>query len=151
MADRGYGVVVTGGAEDVAASDALVAACAGDDVSARSVAGTPWPETLAWLADAAGVVSVNTGLMHIAAAVGAPTVALNGPTSTTRWGPIGERTRSVTSPLVPDGYLNLGFERDERYRGAMAAIDVPRVLATCDELFGAATSWGAEGTSGSDA
>ena len=77
---------------------------------------------------------MNTGVMHVAAALGAPTIALNGPTSGTRWGPRGPFTRCVASPMVPDGYLNLGFEHDERFAHCMDAITVAMVLDAWDSL-----------------
>jgi heptosyltransferase I len=64
----------------------------------------------AWLAKADLIVSVNTGIMHLAAILGCPTVALNGPTSTLRWGPVGPRTASVTPRGGGCGFLHLGFE-----------------------------------------
>jgi ADP-heptose:LPS heptosyltransferase len=109
-------------------------------IRARSIAGTPPADTLVWLVHAAGVVSVNTGIMHVAAAAGAPTVALNGPTSGRRWGPVGPHVRCVASPMVPNGYLDLGFERDDRYRDCMAAITVDAVLAAWDDLRGEASA-----------
>lgn len=67
-------------------------------------------ELAAVLKTARGMVSVNTGIMHMAAALDVPTVSLNGPTSTLRWGPIGPRTRSVEPRGGGGGYLHLGFE-----------------------------------------
>ena len=84
---------------------------------------------------ASGVVSVNTGVMHLAAAVGVPVVALNGPTPVRRWGPVGSPSRSVVSPMIPDGYLNLGWEQDDRYRDAMSAITVDTVVTAWDDLM----------------
>ena len=120
MNDRGFEVVLTGGPGDVVPTDALVTAWRATGIRARSVAGTKPSETLVWLRYAAGVVSVNTGVMHLAAAVGAPIVALNGPTPVRRWGPVGSASRSVVSPLIPDGYLDLGWEHDDRYEDAIA-------------------------------
>jgi ADP-heptose:LPS heptosyltransferase len=48
---------------------------------------------------ARAVVSVNTGIMHLAALSGAFTVGLHGPSDPVRWGPIGGRVVS----LVPKG------------------------------------------------
>ena len=79
-------------------------------------------------------MSVNTGVMHVAAALEVPTIALNGPTSGRRWGPVGVHTRCVASPLIPDGYLNLGFERNEHYRTAMLGITLAMVVGAWDEL-----------------
>jgi lipopolysaccharide heptosyltransferase III len=134
LGERGLEIVLTGGPEDRDATAELAATWSAAGVGTRSIAGTSWAETLVWLHDARGVVSVNTGVMHVAAALGAPTVALNGPTSGRRWGPVGVHTRCVASPLVPDGYLNLGFEHDERYRDAMLGITVAMVLDAWDDI-----------------
>lgn len=134
MNGRGYDVVLTGGLGDVEPNDALVREWRAAGVQVESVAGTTPAETLVWLAFAAGVISVNTGVMHLAAAVGTPVVSLNGPTPVRRWGSIGSPSRALVSPLVPDGYTNLGFEEDDRYRGAMAAITVETVVGAWDDL-----------------
>jgi heptosyltransferase-3 len=133
--DRGFEVVLTGGPGDVGPTEALVTAWRATGIRARSAAGTTPGETLVWLRYASGVVSVNTGVMHLAAAVGAPVVALNGPTPVRRWGPVGSPSRSVVSPMIPDGYLNLGWEHDERYRDAMRAITVDTVVTAWDDLM----------------
>ena len=134
LSERGLDIVLTGGAGDVDVAGALVSSWTGTGITAHSAAGGTWPQSLACLAGAVGVISVNTGVMHVAAALGAPTVALNGPTSTTRWRPLGRHTRCVVSPMIPDGYLNLGFEHDDRYRDCMQAITVESVLAAWDDL-----------------
>jgi heptosyltransferase III len=137
---RGYDVMLTGGPGDVAPTEALVAEWRAAGICAESVAGTSPAETLVWLRFASGVVSVNTGVMHLAAAVGVPVVALNGPTPVARWGPLGAPSRSVVSPIVPNGYLNLGWEHDERYKDAMSAITVDAVLTAWDDLMADVTT-----------
>ena len=132
---RGYDIVLTGGPGDVPVADELVRTWSEAGVRVHSAAGGSWPESLTWLGFAAGVISVNTGVMHVGAALGTPTITLNGPTSGTRWGPRGPFTRSVASPMVPDGYLNLGFEQDDRYRECMNAITVAMVLDAWDDLM----------------
>ncbi len=47
------------------------------------------------------VVSNDTGVMHLAAAMGAPTVGLFGPNSPRRYAPVGPRTASVYTTDVP--------------------------------------------------
>lgn len=49
-----------------------------------------------WLAEAAGVVGVDTGLAHLTAAVGTPAVTLYGPTATDLTGAVGIRQRNLT-------------------------------------------------------
>jgi lipopolysaccharide heptosyltransferase III len=134
LAARGLDVVLTGGPEDVDATVALAADWRSRGLSAESVAGSSWAETVTWLRHSVGTISVNTGVMHVAAGLSVPTIALNGPTSGRRWGPIGSFTRCVASPIVPDGYLNLGFEEDPKYHDAMLGITVPMVLGAWDAL-----------------
>lgn len=129
LADRvraaGYGVVLTGGPDDVERTRRFVDSCAADVVS---IAGRcPFGELVGVLAAARCVVSVNTGLMHLAAAAGAPTIALNGPTSALRWGPVGDRVVCIDSSLPRCGFLNLGFEYDGQRTDCMSGIDVDRV------------------------
>ena len=131
---RGYTVVLSGGPDDVQPARALIDEWDERSLYVYSIAGFRAEDTILWLRHARGVVSVNTGLMHLAAALGTPTVALNGPTSTRRWGPLGAHTRNVRSPLAPDGYLNLGWERDDRYADCMQAITEDAVLAAWDDL-----------------
>jgi heptosyltransferase I len=90
-------------------------------------------ETAALLLGACGVVSVDTGVMHLAAALGCATVALHGPTSPQRWGGQGARVVSlVADPRGP--FLHHGFESIAP--PDMTAIPVAEVLrhlpAECD-------------------
>jgi heptosyltransferase-3 len=88
------------------------------------------------LAGSACVVSVNTGVMHLAAAVGAPTVGLNGPTAAHRWGPLGRRAVSVNSAYTDCGYLNLGSEYRGHREDCMEGISVDAVVAAMEEVQG---------------
>lgn len=142
--ERGLEIVLTGGPGDVDVARELAETWTREGVRTRSVAGGTWPQSMVWLRFATGVVSVNTGAMHVGAALGTPTIALNGPTSGVRWGPRGPHTRCVASPMVPSGYLNLGFERDDRYRDCMRFITVETVIEAWDSLM--AEAQGASGT-----
>jgi heptosyltransferase I len=82
------------------------------------------------------VVSVNTGIVHLAAATGVPTVALNGPTAGKRWGPVGERAASVESPYSGCGYLHFGWEYGGQREDCMKGIRVDRVLRVVTEAIG---------------
>jgi ADP-heptose:LPS heptosyltransferase len=91
------------------------------------------------------VVSVNTGPMHLAAIVGAPTVGLSGPTNNARWGPRGVSAVGVQAAGADCGYLDLGWEwrRDpvrQKTGGAspcMERIRVDEVVAAVERAKGA--------------
>jgi ADP-heptose:LPS heptosyltransferase len=138
LADRGDAIVLTGGPGDVQRSDAFARSLPGvAPIDAAGLFGLD--ELLDLLAGARCVVSVNTGVMHMAAAVGAPTVALNGPTSDRRWGPIGARATSVNSSFPGCGYLDLGWEYRGRREDCMEGVEVDAVLAAVEQVTSAKT------------
>lgn len=128
----GYQVVFTGSANQHALNEMVIS-----EIQpalrrfARNAAGLPLLETLRLVADSILTVSVDTGVAHMAAALDVPLVALYGPTSAVRWGPVGERTIVVESPLTSAGYLNLGFERLRNPPPCMEAICYESVQNAC--------------------
>ena len=101
----------------------FIDACGGQSDRLASIAGRCGLAELIDILDRARcVVSVNTGVMHLAAAAGTWTIALNGPTNSSRWGPIGPRTVNIDSELHGCGFLNLGFEYDGRRTDCMGGI-----------------------------
>lgn len=78
LAERGLGVVTVGGPDDQAVG-ARVAAAAGT-AGANAAGATALIETAALLQRAVATVAGDTGVMHLATAVGTPVVALFGPT-----------------------------------------------------------------------
>ncbi len=64
-------------------------------------------ELAALLARAAVVVSNDSGPMHLAAALGAPTVGLFGPETPVMYAPLGERTRALYRPTPCSPCINV--------------------------------------------
>lgn len=79
------------------------------------------------------LVSVNTGIMHLGAILGTPTVALNGPNAANRWGPVGARVANVETCDGSGGFLDLGFEFDGR--NVMDRILVESVVQASERLL----------------
>ncbi|RYZ79533.1 MAG: lipopolysaccharide heptosyltransferase family protein, partial [Proteobacteria bacterium] len=80
--------VLTGGKEDLERTKVLIDSLPIDLRDRfRSSAGSKFVETLELLQSSALLVSVNTGIMHVGAAMGVPTLGLHGPTDPKRWGP----------------------------------------------------------------
>jgi heptosyltransferase III len=130
-------ILVSGAPGDARRSRALVRRISESGCDAQSIAGEYSLVELADILAASDlVVSVNTGVMHLAALLGAPTVSLEGPVAPHRWKPIGPRTRSVVTTLPGCGYLDLGFEYAGRRLDCMNGVTVGAVLAAAHELLG---------------
>lgn len=136
IAPRGWTIFVSGGPGDVSRSRELTAAIRARGISAVDAAGSvSLSELSGVLAGAEVVVSVNTGVMHLSALVGARTVSLEGPAPVTRWGPVGPRVRSVVTTLAGCGYLDLGFEYAGQRTDCMMGVEVDAVVRAIDELM----------------
>jgi ADP-heptose:LPS heptosyltransferase len=119
---------VTGSQADAPRTQQLVSLLREADLPAEPVHGS---DGLGGLCDelqkSSLVVSVNTGIMHLAAILGVPTIALNGPTSTLRWGPVGPYVESVEPRGGGGGFLHFGYEFSGNPRDTMARIHVEDV------------------------
>ncbi len=135
----GYSVVLTGLKSDQARTQAIVEQMPSGQ--AENLAGQfDVAGTARLLRYAAAVVSVNTGIMHLAAAIGTPTVGLSGPTSVQRWGAIGRNVCNVAAETPGCGYLNLGFEYRRQRTDCMTQICVSSVWAGLQEVLSVAVS-----------
>lgn len=85
LTDAGASVWVLGSPKESADADTIVAA-GGPHV--KNLTGTDLRNAVLALAAADAAVTNDSGLMHIAAAIGTPTVAIFGPTSPWHWKPL---------------------------------------------------------------
>jgi ADP-heptose:LPS heptosyltransferase len=133
FAGRRYRIVFTGSANQRDLNEAIIARIGAPlQHLSRNAAGASLSETLSILAGAELVVSVDTGVMHLAAALDVPLVALYGPSKAERWGPVSEKAIVVASPLASSGYLNLGFENPRKPPPCMEAICYESVQNACN-------------------
>lgn len=128
LAARGLGIAVCGTDAERTTCDALAA---GIGEGAVSLAGrTPLPVLAALCAGAALAVCNDSGLAHLAAATGAPTVAIFGSTSSAWTAPLGRRVRIVQHAPV----CAPCFQRTCRIGYAcLGAVTVDAVDAACRE------------------
>lgn len=117
LRDGGARVLVTGGPDEVVVGERVTSALGGDALDLTGK--TRMRETMGLVANLACFVSADTGLGHIAAALGTPTVTLFGPTPAHKWRNVGPANRD----------LDAGD-------GAMETIPVDAVLATVRSLVG---------------
>lgn len=138
-AAAGLSIVLTGLEGDRARNQALIERMP-SSVQVENVAGRfDLAETARLLKHAAATVSVNTGIMHLSAAIGTPTVGLSGPTSVARWGAIGSNVHNVASKGAGCGYLDLGFEYRGQRLDCMEQISVADVWESLQQVMAAAT------------
>jgi heptosyltransferase II len=130
LAARGAAVLVCGTREEAAVCEA-VAREAG--AGARSLAGTTTlPELAGLCADARLAVCNDSGLAHLAAALGVPTVAVFGSTSSAWTAPRGAAVRIVQRPPV----CSPCFRRDCRIGTVcLTRLDEARVWNECERLL----------------
>ncbi len=91
-----YECILTGSSSDKKEADIVHALCKAKE-KIHNVAGKlSLKETALLLAECGKVISVDTGIMHLSAALGKHLVSLHGPTPPSRWGGIGEKVISLT-------------------------------------------------------
>lgn len=76
----------------------------------------------------------DSGLMHIAAAVGTPTLGLFGPGNEARYGPWGSRTAVVRTSLTPGDLMGPGFDH-LRTGSLMDSLTVESVEKAAAQLY----------------
>ncbi len=127
--------LVTGSPAQLQRSKQLVGQLETAGVRAKAFVGDKGIQSLCeLLKESRLVVSVNTGVMHLAAVLGTSTIALNGPTASHRWGPVGPSVASVAPRGVGCGYLHLGFEFDDNPTDCMERTDIEDVLSAVRQL-----------------
>jgi len=140
LAERNTLFLITGAPSDLPRIEPFVAQLRAAGLRAEPLVSPDGFRTLTHvLRRARLVVSVNTGVMHLAAIAGAPLIAINGPNRNGRWGPIGPHAVGVEAPGPGCGYLHLGFNFDGNPTDCMQRISVDQVFAIAQKLLANAT------------
>lgn len=130
---NGYRIHIFGSAKDHATGEQIRQGLSGDEQPfCCNLAGqTDLNEAVDLIAGCSAVVTNDSGLMHIAAAVGCPLVALYGPTSPQYTPPLSEK--AVVIRLIKGDLLKVRKSHDSKEGYHQSLIDIPpeRVL---DEL-----------------
>lgn len=87
---EGLAVWVLGGPDEKALANEVVG-----DTAARDLTGRDLRNAILALASASVVVSNNSGLLHVAAALGTPSIGIFGPTSPWHWAPLNPLAATV--------------------------------------------------------
>lgn len=134
---RGLMVYLTGGYGDQHRAEEFITTCQWKDLRVESVAGLDFITLIRMIEKASIVVSIDTSITHIAAALGINVLSLHGPSSSKRWGPIGTRVESIDSPLPGCGYMNWGADsnRQKAQLKCMEAINIRDVIAKVEAML----------------
>lgn len=93
--------------------------------------------TAAVIARGRALVTGDSGLLHIAAGLGTPTVSLFGPSDPRKWGPVGALHRQLQAGLPCSPCSRYGTTPPcPMAGGCLARIPVARVIAAVDDLLG---------------
>jgi lipopolysaccharide heptosyltransferase II len=132
---RNYPVILLGG-DDASEAANQITADAGPGPMLNLVGQTNLSESAGLLQRASLCISSDTGAMHLAAAVGTPTVSLFGPGEYLRWAPSGEHHRMVRKGLACSPCTRFGQVPRCPYNVAcMREISVNEVITACDDLL----------------
>jgi heptosyltransferase II len=132
---QGIGVVFTGSAAErqLALTIARQAGLSEDTVIAGRYG---LAQTATIIRDAVLYVGGDTGVSHIAAAVGAPTIAIFGPTNPLRYQPLGIRVRVIAPPAsweLPE--IDLRKQAQIPSAAMISNVEFDQVMAACRELL----------------
>ncbi|MCH9614347.1 MAG: hypothetical protein SP1CHLAM54_16950 [Chlamydiia bacterium] len=124
-------IVATGAKKDFEAVQKVI-----EGFKVRNLCGMlPLKKTAELLGEARLVLSVDTGIMHLATAFDVPTIALHGPTSPNRWGGVGKYAFPITPTNKYAPCIQLGFENRCKVGKCMGSIAPERVLTQIQECL----------------
>lgn len=136
---RGWRVLLTGASVDRLETETVRSLVTCPD-QVDLAAGCSLTETMSLLAACGGVISVDTGIMHISAALGCKLISLHGPTPTRRWGPLTDNGISLSPSASCRQCGNLGGEPCGLGRRCIDDISVAQVCGAIDSLLGSPTT-----------
>ena len=129
----GFPIIVIGSEKERVAGEAMTCG-----IDALNLAGkTSLVETAALIDKSALLVSGDSGVLHIAAGLGKPTVTLFGPSNIRKWAPRGEKQFVISKNLPCSPCTNFGYTPKCSIKArCMAYITVEEVVAAVEKLIG---------------
>lgn len=94
-----------------------------------------WEGTLSLLSKMDLIISGNTGVMHIAAALNKNQIALHGPTNPILWGPLNSNAHVIQTSCPKCPCLKLGYEYHALDQSCMKQIPLDRVKQEILTIF----------------
>ncbi|HWC89702.1 MAG TPA: glycosyltransferase family 9 protein, partial [Pirellulales bacterium] len=131
LAADGFRVLLTGSKANYETA-AAIRSCTRRPEFVELAAGCSLRETIGLLTASDCVVTVDTGVMHLAAAAGCRIVSLHGPMSPRNYGPLSDTAISLEAAGC-GSCARLGGERCQRRKRCIDDISIERVMAAVHE------------------
>ena len=139
LVDAGFQVGLTGVKADEGLAGHVIAAAGfapgAADAPISLCGALSLPALAELLARVPLLVTVDTGVLHLAAAVNGRSLALHGPTRPARWGSRAPRATSLEAPHPASGYIDYGYERAPGGARVMETLEPERVIASAMALL----------------
>lgn len=134
---RGLAVCFTGGQNERERTEAFIASCTWPDKRLDNLAGLNFAAMLDLLRRAAIVISIDTSIPHLAAALGVSVLSLHGPSHSRRWGAVGPKAEAIDTTCPGCGYMNWGADsdRERAARPCMETISFAEVAERIDLIL----------------
>ena len=133
LIEIGIAVVIVGSDSEKRIGDKIIAGGRGLNLAGR----TSLIESAAVIQNSSMLISGDSGLLHIAAGLGVPTVSLFGPSNIRKWAPKGEHHIVVSGKLPCSPCSKFGYTpRCPKNAKCMADIAVEEVVAAVEKLLG---------------
>jgi heptosyltransferase I len=131
----GYSILITGTKDDLEEANVFCEMLRQNNIDFYNVTGKlSLTETASVLEKSKMLVTVNTGIMHLASALNVALVVINGATSVKRWGPLNKNSISIHTNLDCYPCISLGFESKCKNPECLESITVDRVFKSVREL-----------------
>ncbi len=133
LSSKGYKVVLTGSKDDIKIANRIQKLVSFETLNL--VGKTTVEELICLVSFSKFVICGNTGILHIAAALNIPTIAIHGPTDANKWGPWGNGHIVIKSDLKCSPCSYLGFEYGCKKRRCLDSIQTDRIKEAVDILI----------------
>jgi len=134
LVSNGHEVFLTGGKNDYEKLFHIKQSSGNSDLIKVVAGNLNICETAALLEKSKLVISVDTGIMHMASALNCKLIALHGPTSPLRWGALNHNSISILKQLPCSPCISLGFESTCKNNFCMSAITVDDITSAIRKL-----------------
>ena len=128
---KNYQIYLTGALSDYKKLEEFILQC---QVSVKNMAGKlSLNETAHLLKTAKLVISIDTGIMHLASALNVNLISIHGPTSPKRWGPLSENSHSIYLDYKCSPCISLGFESHCKDNQCIRLIQVNDIISIIEK------------------